>query len=376
MKRWIRKSVALVLALMMTVSIVCHEGSGVLEGVYFTAANDQLLDLTADTMPFYSGGQLYIASSFFVGTDLEVRYVRNRSMGLAMLYTTKTDLRFDLVNSTVYDKNGTTYSGRAIEKNGTIFFPVDLVCQVFGLVYTISPTATVPLIRVKNSSVMLSDRRFIDAAMTQMAQRYAAYEKSLEQNNPVEDPVPPSPPPIQAAEGQKVYLILSSGSPEETCAAMDRLGDSKATFLLTVQQMENGDLVRQILGRGHGLALQIRSTTEEEILGELQRGRELVWNASLTLLQLVWYEGSTDIAPLLSQQGCVRVTAEIDRREQPVRSQKRASALLTMVGQYREDVSVFLGVDADNKDGLGYLLTDLQEAQYRLCAWRLTAYLV
>lgn len=379
MRRWIKKSAAFLLAFLMMVSMFQDTGRGVLEGVYFSAANDRLLELTEDTMPFYSGGRLYISSSFFVGTDLGVNYVRNRSMGLALLYTTKTDLRFDLVNLTVYDKDGKTYSGRAIEKNGVIFFPIDLVCQFFGLTYSIIATATVPLIRVKSDTVILSDRRFIDAATSQMATRYEAYEKYVESKNAEKPPVvvdPPQPPVIQAEEGQKVYLILAGSTREEIFTAMERMGSSKATFLLSVQQLEDGDLIRSVLGGGHALALRVQSGTEDEIASEMRRARELVWNAAMTLLQLVWYEGETDISQILSQQGCVALRAEIDRRDTPVRNAKRAETLLSVIGKYREDVSVYLGVDADCRDGLGHLVSALEDAKYRLCAWRLTAYQV
>lgn len=371
MKPWGKRGIAFLLLLVLTVCLVRGEGHAVLDGVYFSAANDRLLDLDAETMPFYSGGQLYIASRFFEGTDLDVRYVRNNSMGLAVLYTTKTDLRFDLVNQRVYDKTGVPYTGRAIEKNGVIFFPVDLVCSFFGLTYTVSATATVPLIRVKSESAVLSDFRFIDATMNRMAARYADYEKSVEENTPVVEE--PTPPVIQAREGQKVYLILASSSPGETRAAVEQLGSSKATFLLTASQMEDGDLLRTILGSGHEAALMVQQETEKEILNELLRARELVWKAACSTLQLVWYEGTAEISEMLSQYGCVMVTAEIDRRSSPVTSQSRATALLTTVGRYRKDVSIYLGEEAGCKGGLKYLLSDLKGAEYRLCAWRLTA---
>ena len=154
-------------------------GQAVLSDVYFTAVNEQLLDLTSDTMPFWSGGVLYVPSRVFSGTDLGVSYVRNNTMGLVMLYTNRVDLRFDLEAQTAYDKRGNVYSGHAIERGGTVFFPLDLVCRYFGLTWSYSQTATVPLVRVKSASGILDDTGFIDAAATQMASRYAAYEKSL-----------------------------------------------------------------------------------------------------------------------------------------------------------------------------------------------------
>lgn len=359
--------------LVLTVSLVRGEGSAVLEGVYFSAVNDQLLELETATMPFYSGDQLYIPSRFFEGTDLGVLYVRNRSMGLAVLYTTKSDLRFDLVNQTVCDKLGTVYSGRAIEKNGIVFFPAELVCSFFDLTCTVSATATVPLVRVKSASAILSDFRFIDATMNRMATRYAAYEKSVTEEIPTVEEPTPTPPVIQAAEGQKVYLILASSSPEDTRAVVEQLGSSGATFLLTAAQMEDGDLLRMILGNGHEIALMAQGETEDALLQELDCARTLLWNAACSTLHLVWYEGEMDVSALLAAQGCVAVTATLDRRDTPVRSQTRATALLNVVGKYRRDVSIYLGYDAACRNGLKYLLADLQKAEYRLCAWRLTA---
>ncbi len=133
-------------------------------GVYFTAANDNLLELNAETMPFYSNNVLYVSSRVFDGTGLGVSYTRSTSLGVAMLYNTSTDLRFDLAGQIAYDKEGNLYSGYAIEQGGVVFFPLALVCRYFGLTWSYSETDVAPLIRVKNSSVILGDATFIDAA--------------------------------------------------------------------------------------------------------------------------------------------------------------------------------------------------------------------
>lgn len=97
---------AWLLALALIAVLVPEKGRAVLEGVYFTAANEKLMDLNSETMPFYSGGVLYVSSKLFDKTDLGVTYVYNSSTGLAMLYTPRTDLRFDVANQTTYDKTG------------------------------------------------------------------------------------------------------------------------------------------------------------------------------------------------------------------------------------------------------------------------------
>lgn len=372
---------AALLALALVFTLVRQEGTAVLENVYFTAVNDKLMPLNDETMPFWSNNTLYVCYTVFDQTDLDVQYIRNYSMGLAVLYTSKNGLYFDLVGRTVYDKNDVFYSGNAIEKNGYVFFPLDLVCRYFGLSWSQSDTATVPLIRVKSDTVVLDDRGFIGAAATMMASRYAEYEKIVNAAQQEEDEKPPnepdeepvvSPPPIHAADGQKLYLVLSGRTEEAIRSAMNILTDRGATFILTAQQMENGELIREILGSGHSIALLVPGGTESEILTELQRARELVWMAACSLLQLVWYEGIEDATPLFEEQGCVSITAQLDRRTAATRSVKEVDALMRTIGKHQKDLSIYLGNDEKYLDGLSTLLERLDQAQYRLCAWRLT----
>ena len=134
MKRrgWKTRAWALALAVALALALPPAAGQAVLSDVYFTAVNEQLLDLTSDTMPFWSGGVLYVPSRVFSGTDLGVSYVRNNTMGLVMLYTNRVDLRFDLEKQTASDKQGRIYSGHAIERGGIVFFPLPVVCGYFG----------------------------------------------------------------------------------------------------------------------------------------------------------------------------------------------------------------------------------------------------
>ena len=324
---------ALFLALVMLLSSRPGRAAGA--DVYFTAVNDRVLELRDETMPFRSEGVLYVPSTLFEGGDLGVSYVRNDHMGLAMLYTTKIDLRFDLEKQTASDKQGRIYSGHAIERGGIVFFPLPLVCGYFGLDWSYNQTKTVPLVRVKSESAILDDVGFIDAASWQMAGLYADYLRSTE--SPPEGPsapqTPEPPPPVQAAEGQKIYLLLSS----------------------------------------HGVVLRARGETEEDLAWELRRAGELLWQAACCPLELVWYEGGGDIGPLLEDAGCVPVSAGLDRREQALSSAGRAESLLRTIGQHREDLAVYLGEDGACLGGLEALLEGLEEGQYRVCAWRLTA---
>lgn len=372
MTRMKRRLLSCLLALVLVVGLAPVRGRAVLQGVYFTAANEQLLELSSATMPFWSGDTLYVASSLFDGTDLGVSYVRNNKMGLAMLYTSRTDLRFSLTDQTVTDKQGNRYTGRAIERGGVVFFPLNLVCTFFGLSWSYNATDTAPLIRVRSSSVILDDRTFIDAAGESMDSRYAAYEKWAEANAPqVTAPVEePGSAPVHAAEGQRVCLVVESRTAEDTLAVLGLLGDSRATFLLDVEQLENGDLVRAIVSGGHQLALLPQAETAEQLEAEIALARERLWQAACCWLNLVW-SPTGDWDQVLEAAGCRALTATLDRSESGLGSAARATGLLNVIGRYRRDVTVLLGPDRGCTGGLSTLLRELLAAQYHVCAVRL-----
>ena len=72
MKRWKRRLTAWLLVLLLALGLGPQEGRAVLSEVYFTAVNEQLLDLNSETMPFLYGGVWYVSSRLFEGTDLGV----------------------------------------------------------------------------------------------------------------------------------------------------------------------------------------------------------------------------------------------------------------------------------------------------------------
>lgn len=336
---------------------------------YFTAANDQLMDLTADTMPFYANGVLYVSSKLFEGGELGLSYGRNINLGLATLYMqgSSLDLRFDLAGQTAYDKQYNVYNGYAIEKGGVVFFPLDLVCKYFGLSWSYNETDTIPLIRVKSASVILSDTRFINAATTLMQSRYDEYGRSQSGSHPgggtVPEPPPPEPPPVQAAEGQKIYLIFDGQDARDILLA---LGDIQATFLLTAEDLSDGDMVRSLVGQGHAVALRLQPGTLDEVAAELRAGRDALWQAACSWLELAWYDGDADISPLLESEGILPVRVDVDGSGTP------PPELLRVIGQHREDVAVYWGGGSRTGE-LAKVLETLVDARYHLSGWRLTA---
>lgn len=365
MKTSLRRTAALLLAVLLLVLLGPGPGRASGDGVYFTAANEQLMDLNNETMPFYSNGVLYVSSRLFEGGELGLSYGRNTTLGLATLYRqgSNMDLRFDIAGQVVYDKEYNMYSGYAIERGGVVFFPLELVCRYFRLSWSYNETDTAPLIRVKSDSVILSDVDFINAAATLMRGRYDDFERASAARPPV-DPDPPATvdPPVQAAEGQKVYLIFGG---KDAWEILPVLGEAQGTFLLTAGQMADGDLLRALTAGGHAPVLRLQGETPEERAEELRQGREALWQAACSWLELAWYDGGEE-EPLLTENGLRQVRAAIDA------SEETASGLLRSVGRHREDVAVYWGTEG-RTETLEEALEALREARYRLSAWRLTA---
>lgn len=349
--------------LLLLLCLLSGPGRASAPDAYFTAANEHLMELNDETMPFYSNGVLYVSSRLFEGTDLGVSYARHTTLGLATLYTSTQDLRFDLAGQVTYDKQNNLYSGYAIERGGVVFFPLKLVCQYFGLTWSYSETDFVPLIRVKSSSVVLSDISFIYAATSLMEDRYNEYMR-VQTDRPSGPDIPTPPdPPVVAVEGQKVYLLFDGGDALDLLPALEGV---QATFLLGEEDLENGDLLRALVAGGHALALRIPGGTEEEAAALLHRGREALWQAACVRLELVWYDGEADLAGLSEETGCVRVSAGEEL------AGGTAAGLLRAIGRHREDVAVYLG-GSECLSVLPDVLELLQEGRYRLSAWRLTA---
>ena len=361
-------------AMLLLLAAASPAGAAAPAGIYFTAANDQLLELSAENMPFYSNNVLYVSSRLFENTELGISYARSASLGVAMLYNSSTDLRFDLAGQIAYDKQNNLYNGYAIEQGGVVFFPLGLVCRYFGLSWSYNETDIAPLIRVKNSNVILSDPVFIDAAASLMRDRYNDYERALSGAAPGTPPGPAAEePPVQAAEGQRVYLLLSAQEPQDAFAAMDALESVQATFLLTAEQMRDGDLLRALTARGHAVALWLLGETPEEAARELAEGRERSWQAACLWLDMAWYEGGDQLDGLLDSQGCVRVSALVDPPASNQSYTNRTASLLRSIGRYREDVGVYLGDAGEARALLPGLLAELEEGRYLVSAWRLTA---
>ena len=364
MKTIRRRGAALALLLVLLLQLAGGTRA-VTGGVYFVAANDDLLPLSQETMPFWSGGQLYVSNAVFSGIYGDTLGIAcSPGSDTAVLYTLQSALFFDTENSSTYDSRGNLYSQLAIRRGSYTFFPLSLVTSFFGLSYSYLSTDFGPLIRIKNGAVVIRDDDFfVDAASGLMRDWYNTYIRSLDAAQPSQPTTPEDTPTVYG--GKRVYLLFAVTDRQDTLALLDILADGggQATFLLSGEQIAGDhDLVRRLVGEGHAVALLPSGGGA----AELEAANDALWTAARLRTRLVWTEEDVP-------ESYCRAAGQLDYSGQSLSSSSRARNLYThLSGLSREDVTVYLGEDGGNTGGLATLLRLLQGLQCRVLPYRET----
>ena len=374
-----RRWTALVLAVLLLAQMVCVQASAAGKSVYFTAVNDNVLPMSDDTMPFWSGGYLYIPGSIFTGyvrEDIGIAYTYNASKQMAALYAvgkSGESLAFDLTKNYAQDNRGNPRLPAAIRRGDTVFVPASLVAEVFGLAYsTISLAGSNAvtgedrgwLVWLREADYVLQAGQFADAARSQMSARYEQYRKSKEP--PAQ--APEEAPQEESFDGKSLYLCFRASEPEKVSALLNALDrqSSQAAFFCTVEFLEEqGDLLRRMTATGQAVGLLAEGTDSQELLNQLERGNAALYRATCGRTRLV-YLPSADAAAAaevrLAGYCCLR--PDIDRTGYGLYSSTQAAALLQKVSSRRGDLSVWLGDNA-GAAGVSAFLSAAKNAEDR-----------
>lgn len=306
MKRW-KRSAALVLVLTMLVTLLnTAQAAG---NIYLTAVNENLLELTSDTMPTWSNGVLYVPYTVFdgsyTGINLGISSSYSRDEGTVTLYTLQQMVVFDLNRGTCYNPlTEQTLSGKAILRNGRPYVPVAAVCSYFGLSYSVIDIDEGYIVRIKSSGVVLSDYSFVDSAQNSIRNRIRDYNQA-NQSQPTPGVLPPTYNPEEPdtditvpddpvdADVIPTYLAFSCEDSQGLSEILDTLDsrNQRAIFFFDAQGLEReDDLIFRILGSGYsiGLIAQGRSTSATNRLLE---------EANQTLSQVAYTRTSVVLVP-------------------------------------------------------------------------------
>lgn len=240
--------------------------------IYFTAANDTLLELSDSTMPFWSGSLLYVPASVFSSGGLDVDVSYNSAKRTLILRQGQFRLICNMSSGMTVDSNGNVHDFTAVERHGTVFLPINATCRLFGFSCVTRTVTGGNLVRIRNSSASLSDDAFLVAAAPMIASRYAEYKAAHDQSST-------EPDNSETEKTRHLYLALTVSSAAALGSWLEVFSGTshRATFFLTEDFLQDSaanraDLVRRALAEGHTLGLVSDAANRFTALEELQAG--------------------------------------------------------------------------------------------------------
>ena len=130
-KRWIVFCLLAALAVGLMIPSVFAD-----ETVYFTAVNNTLLELSAETMPVVQNSMIYVPSSVFNTRSLSTWAYYSRGGQSVLISDGTKELYFDMSAGNSHDREENTYQYAAIYANDTAYVPAFFVADYFGLGYS------------------------------------------------------------------------------------------------------------------------------------------------------------------------------------------------------------------------------------------------
>lgn len=350
--------------------------------VYFTAAGNEILPLDADTMPFWSNGYLYVASSIFTGQvnrSLGVAYLPSSvsNPNLCILYGGQRSLMFDLRGNFVRDTDGNITFLGAIRRGEEIFVPASVVADFFNLDYSVTPLtvstgeefSSGALVWLRQPNFGLAEKEFINAASSQIGMRYEQYLRDQKAAASGENPPDVAPEP-GGAEGKSVYLCLEA---EENAASLldvlDGAGAQAAFFCSRSFLESQGDLLRRMTATGQAIGLLVDAGDPAESLAEqLEAANRSLARATMGKTRLVRVRNGGERAlKEAGELGFFCLTEDLNWSESGLQSASQADALLRQASARRGDPRIWLG-DAAGASGLRAFLSAAEESEARCLA--------
>ena len=341
--------------------------------LYFTGINDSVAPLTSSSMPYWSGGTLYVPYTVFdanqngVGVSLGLYTSYNHRSHIVTIFNLKQMLVFDLERGTCRDDmTGAAYDARAVMRYGKPYVPLYVVCSVFGLEYSYNQLSYISqgyLVRIKSADAVLDDGLFIDRARELINNRLRDYTQSL---SPAETtptiPVSPSEPPEVDGGNVATYLAFRCESADGLSAILNTLDGTGqyALFFLAPQVIEEeGGLVRRILGTGHSVGILAWEGEKEA----LSRGRLALEELAHTRTTLAYVPDGARAG--LEEQGwvCWKETLYLEPGDS-VGGTAFAGTVLNRLGTRRRTVYLTLEGSGNTARVLSAMLRQLSSNHY------------
>ncbi|GEM_PF-6851461 len=257
MKRFY-KQFCIVIVVVLALSLLTPAGHPALDDseIIYTALNNRLLPLV-DACPLVRDGVTYVTYDNF-NSELQCVSVYSATNKNILIYNWNYMLTFDLAKNTSTDQSGNSYAAHAISARGSIYVPVEFVCDHLGLNYTylsIGPTVRICSDADVDSSLF---KQTLTASIPTILKKYRSSQISVAPTDPTtdtdDDPVSPV-----VTQNVRINFAFASNLDASTQTILDLL-DKKglsAMFLVDENAVRHtdGDLIRRLIGGGHSVAI-------------------------------------------------------------------------------------------------------------------------
>ena len=208
----------LLAAALLLCGVPAAGGATAVNGVILLAVNDSIPGtLSADTMPFYSGGTLYVPWTLFNNTALGVTPSYNVLGGTLTLFNINSRIVFDLEAGTSTDSKNTGASWSTITKSGLVFVPASYCASYFGLgISYLTSSGGYSVVRFTTGDQVYDDAYFLEKADSLIETRVAQYFSSALTESP-------------AQSGSSSGSSASSGSSSASSGSTSSAGSSTET---------------------------------------------------------------------------------------------------------------------------------------------------
>ena len=321
---------------------------------YFMAVNDTLMPFRTETMPYISGGEIFVPEKVLEGLgvfatgsdDLEFLRLYNYSQGVALyvdFYTASGDTK---------DRDGNTLYWPPARRIGRRFYvPLRQICDYFGLVYEF---LDVPLEYIDNeqmyvvriiSSANFNGPTFLGLNRNALRAAYNEYYTPVIQPPQPSPPAgatptptpPPEPPPDYSSI--TVYLSFCDVADGGVGGILDLLdiqvasGYQSCFFVSAGDIRENPGLIRRISGSGHMIGIMLTGgsfaeyleasallfeatkiktvlvSADESVITDIFMPHDnglILWESSLSLVDC-GNQSTSDITATISQESGARI---------------------------------------------------------------------
>lgn len=315
---WKKCLLSLVCAAAIVLGITLS-GAQAAEGkINILALNDQVITpISSTNMPIQVGGTYYLPYTVFdpnvVDVDLGVKYSLRDNV--LTLYTKQSLLKYDLNAGTCEDRDGSTGYTRAIVRGSMIYVSMPSVCSYFGIQSYQEATIYGQVIRLTTASAVLSDRDFMDSALsTSIADAYKKYWRAQESLSPSPSPshsvspspspsppASPSPSPTSTGNDDKQYVTVALAFRHTDGTGLADILDTLAQYNLSALFFlppdaigDNAALIRRMVGAGHAIGLSVVGGPASDAVSLLSEGNRLLELAAHMNTRTVLVENGDD----------------------------------------------------------------------------------